>query len=163
MVEFFEGLKPLSPLQMDVEWLEMSLRRRDVEQWMKHRHLPEDLRSKVRDSKRYNWAATQGVNEENLMEHLPEDLQRDIRRNIFKFLKTRFSQKMDEPILDAIDERLRQMVTDIAQKDKNKAKRTKPSTGMERATLAILYSPIGYGCVAHDPMTPNDCVKNNQD
>ncbi|GKG04547.1 hypothetical protein Tco_0314934, partial [Tanacetum coccineum] len=40
--------------------------------------------------------------------------------------------KMDEPILDAIGERLRQMVTDIAQKDKNKAKQTKPSTGMER-------------------------------
>nr|GFC82341.1 probable cyclic nucleotide-gated ion channel 20, chloroplastic [Tanacetum cinerariifolium] len=25
--------------------LEMSLRRRDVEQWMSHRHLPDDLRS----------------------------------------------------------------------------------------------------------------------
>ncbi|GJX73463.1 hypothetical protein Tco_0312058, partial [Tanacetum coccineum] len=31
------------------------------------------------------------------------------------------------------------------------------------ATLAILYLPIGYGCVAHDPRTPNDCVENNHD
>ncbi|KAL0357622.1 UNVERIFIED_CONTAM: putative cyclic nucleotide-gated ion channel 20, chloroplastic [Sesamum calycinum] len=56
--------------------LEMSLRRRDVEQWMSHRRLPEQLRRQVRDSERFNWAATRGVNEEMLMENLPEDLQR---------------------------------------------------------------------------------------
>ncbi|KAK1406405.1 hypothetical protein QVD17_41702 [Tagetes erecta] len=89
--------------------LEMSLRRRDVEQWMSHRHLPEDLRKKVRDSERYNWAATRGVDEEVLMENLPEDLQRDIRRHLFKFVKkVRIFAVMDEPILDAICERLRQ-------------------------------------------------------
>ncbi|KAL8245913.1 hypothetical protein R6Q59_007129 [Mikania micrantha] len=89
--------------------LEMSLRRRDVEQWMSHRHLPEDLRKKVRDSERYTWVATQGVNEEVLMENLPEDLQRDIRRHLFKFVKkVRIFAAMDEPILDAICERLRQ-------------------------------------------------------
>ncbi|PWA82825.1 hypothetical protein CTI12_AA041140 [Artemisia annua] len=89
--------------------LEMSLRRRDVEQWMSHRHLPEDLRRKVRDSERYNWAATQGVNEEMLMENFPEDLQRDIRRHLFKFVKkVRIFSVMDEPFLDAICERLRQ-------------------------------------------------------
>ncbi|KAJ0467021.1 putative cyclic nucleotide-binding domain, Ion transport domain, rmlC-like jelly roll [Helianthus annuus] len=89
--------------------LEMSLRRRDVEQWMSHRHLPEGLRKKVRDSERYHWAATQGVNEEVLMENLPEDLQRDIRRHLFKFVKkVRIFASMDEPILDAICERLRQ-------------------------------------------------------
>ncbi|KAD7477307.1 hypothetical protein R6Q59_007130 [Mikania micrantha] len=89
--------------------LEMSLRRRDVEQWMSHRHLPEDLRKKVRDSERYTWVATRGVNEELLMENLPEDLQRDIRRHLFKFVKkVRIFAVMDEPILDAICERLRQ-------------------------------------------------------
>ncbi|GJZ05422.1 probable cyclic nucleotide-gated ion channel 20, chloroplastic isoform X1, partial [Tanacetum coccineum] len=89
--------------------LEMSLRRRDVEQWMSHRNLPEDLRRKVRDSERYNWAATQGVNEEMLMENFPEDLQRDIRRHLFKFVKkVRIFSVMDEPFLDAICERLRQ-------------------------------------------------------
>ncbi|GJQ98748.1 ty3-gypsy retrotransposon protein [Tanacetum coccineum] len=40
--------------------------------------------SKVRDSERYNWAATQGVNEENLIERFPGDLQKDICRNLFK-------------------------------------------------------------------------------
>ncbi|KAF5934325.1 hypothetical protein HYC85_030496 [Camellia sinensis] len=89
--------------------LEMSLRRRDVEQWMSHRRLPEDLRRHVRQSERYNWAATRGVNEEMLLENLPEDLQRDIRRHLFKFVKkVRIFALMDEPILDAICERLRQ-------------------------------------------------------
>ncbi|KAL7178491.1 hypothetical protein ACSBR1_041954 [Camellia fascicularis] len=89
--------------------LEMSLRRRDVEQWMSHRRLPEDLKRQVRQSERYNWAATRGVNEEMLLENLPEDLQRDIRRHLFKFVKkVRIFALMDEPILDAICERLRQ-------------------------------------------------------
>ncbi|KAF7822036.1 putative cyclic nucleotide-gated ion channel 20, chloroplastic isoform X1 [Senna tora] len=89
--------------------LEMTLRRRDVEQWMSHRRLPENLRRKVRLAERYNWAATRGVNEEMLMENLPEDLQRDIRRHLFKFVKkVRFFELMDEPMLEAIRERLRQ-------------------------------------------------------
>ncbi|XP_021292076.1 probable cyclic nucleotide-gated ion channel 20, chloroplastic isoform X2 [Herrania umbratica] len=89
--------------------LEMSLRRRDVEQWMSHRRLPEELRRKVREAERYNWAATRGVNEEMLLENLPEDLQRDIRRHLFKFVKkVRIFALMDDPILDAICERLRQ-------------------------------------------------------
>uniref|UniRef100_A0A7N2MRH4 Uncharacterized protein n=1 Tax=Quercus lobata TaxID=97700 RepID=A0A7N2MRH4_QUELO len=67
--------------------LEMSLRRRDVEQWMSHRRLPEELRRQVRQAERYNWAATRGVNEEILLENLPEDLQRDIRRHLCKFVK----------------------------------------------------------------------------
>ncbi|KAL8547797.1 hypothetical protein ACS0TY_007216 [Phlomoides rotata] len=88
--------------------LEMSLRRRDVELWMSHRRLPEDLRCQVRSSERFNWAATRGVNEEVLMENLPEDLQRQIRRHLFKFVeKVRIFQLMDEPIIDAIRERLK--------------------------------------------------------
>ncbi|XP_073134490.1 probable cyclic nucleotide-gated ion channel 20, chloroplastic [Henckelia pumila] len=88
--------------------LEMSLRRRDVEQWMSHRRLPEDLRRQVREAERFSWAATRGVNEEMLMEGLPEDLQREIRRHLFKFVKkVRIFQVLDEPIIDAICERLR--------------------------------------------------------
>nr|KYP39022.1 hypothetical protein KK1_039695 [Cajanus cajan] len=67
--------------------LEMELRGRDVEQWLSHRRIPEDLRRRVRMAERYNWAATRGVNEEMLMENLPEDLQTDIRRHLFKFVK----------------------------------------------------------------------------
>ncbi|XP_028181758.1 probable cyclic nucleotide-gated ion channel 20, chloroplastic isoform X5 [Glycine soja] len=89
--------------------LEMQLRGRDVEQWMSHRRLPEDLRRRVRQAERYSWAATRGVNEEILLENLPEDLQTDIRRHLFKFVKkVRIFSLMDEPILDAICERLKQ-------------------------------------------------------
>ncbi|XP_022137219.1 probable cyclic nucleotide-gated ion channel 20, chloroplastic [Momordica charantia] len=90
--------------------LEMSLRRRDVEQWMEHRRLPENLRRQVRQAERYNWASTRGVNEERIFENLPEDLQRNIRRHLFRFVnKVRIFALMDyEPILDAIRERLRQ-------------------------------------------------------
>ncbi|RDY07745.1 putative cyclic nucleotide-gated ion channel 20, chloroplastic, partial [Mucuna pruriens] len=89
--------------------LEMQLRGRDVEQWMSHRRLPEDLRKRIREAERYSWAATRGVDEEMLMENLPEDLQRDIRRHLFKFVKeVRIFALMDEPIFDAVCERLRQ-------------------------------------------------------
>uniref|UniRef100_A0A803MS26 Cyclic nucleotide-binding domain-containing protein n=1 Tax=Chenopodium quinoa TaxID=63459 RepID=A0A803MS26_CHEQI len=90
---------------------EMSLRRRDVEQWMSHRHLPQNLRRKIIEAERYNWAATRGVNEEMLMENLPEDVQREIRRHLFKFVeKVRIFKLVDEkePILDAVYERLKQ-------------------------------------------------------
>lgn len=91
--------------------LEMSLRRRDVEQWMSHRRLPQDLRRKVLEAERYTWAATRGVNEEMLMENLPEDIQREVRRHLFKFVeKVRIFTLVDEkePILDAVYERLKQ-------------------------------------------------------
>ncbi|KAK8966741.1 hypothetical protein KSP40_PGU006573 [Platanthera guangdongensis] len=88
--------------------LEMQLRRRDVEQWMSHRRLPEELRRKVRQAERFSWAATRGVNEEELLENLPEDLQRDIWRHFFNFLKkVRLFSLMDEPVLDAIFAKLR--------------------------------------------------------
>ncbi|XP_058108463.1 probable cyclic nucleotide-gated ion channel 20, chloroplastic isoform X1 [Magnolia sinica] len=89
--------------------LEMHLRCRDVEKWMSHRQLPEDLRRQVRLSEIFNWVAHRGVNEEALMENLPEDLQKDIRRHLFKFLKkVRIFTEMEDPILDAIYERLKQ-------------------------------------------------------
>ncbi|XP_019052076.1 PREDICTED: probable cyclic nucleotide-gated ion channel 20, chloroplastic [Nelumbo nucifera] len=91
--------------------LEMQLRRRDVEKWMSHRRLPLPLRRQVRQSEHFNWAATQGVNEEMLLDNLPEDLQRDICRHLFKFLnKVRIFALMEDPILDAIRERLRQRI-----------------------------------------------------
>ncbi|KAG2333222.1 hypothetical protein Bca52824_004402 [Brassica carinata] len=89
--------------------LEMTLRRRDVEQWMSHRRLPEGIRKRVREAERFNWAATRGVNEELLFEKMPDDLQGDIRRHLFIFLKkVRIFSLMDESILDSIRERLRQ-------------------------------------------------------
>ncbi|XP_045817190.1 probable cyclic nucleotide-gated ion channel 20, chloroplastic [Trifolium pratense] len=89
--------------------LEMQLRGRDVEQWMSHHRLPEDLKRRVRQAERYSWAATKGVPEKMVLNNLPEDLQTDIRRHLFKFVKSvRIFSLMDEdePILDAIRERL---------------------------------------------------------
>ncbi|WJX71869.1 putative cyclic nucleotide-gated ion channel 20, chloroplastic [Trifolium repens] len=72
---------------------------------MRHRRLPENLKRRVRQDERYNWAATR----ETLIVNLPEDLQIDIRRHLFNFIKKiRIFSLMDEPILDAICERLRQ-------------------------------------------------------
>ncbi|GAB2247684.1 hypothetical protein Droror1_Dr00007566 [Drosera rotundifolia] len=89
--------------------LEMSLRQRDVEQWMNHRRMPEDLKKKVREAERYSWVATRGVNERTLMENLPEDLQREIRRHLFNFVtKVHMFFCLKENVLDAICERLRQ-------------------------------------------------------
>ncbi|KAK4280605.1 hypothetical protein QN277_012211 [Acacia crassicarpa] len=89
--------------------LEMSLRLRDVKQWMSHGHLPYDLRRRVIEAERHNWAATRGINVEMLLESLPDELQRDIRRYLFKFLKkVRIFALMDEPFLDVICEKLRQ-------------------------------------------------------
>ncbi|XP_038987401.1 probable cyclic nucleotide-gated ion channel 20, chloroplastic [Phoenix dactylifera] len=89
--------------------LEMQLRRRDVERWMSHRRLPEYLKRQVRQAERFSWAATRGVNEEELLENLPEDIQREIRRHFFKFLhKVRIFSLMDEPLFDAVCEKLRQ-------------------------------------------------------
>ncbi|CAN6991102.1 unnamed protein product [Brassica rapa subsp. trilocularis] len=94
---------------LDRRRMEMMLRRRDVEQWMSHRLLPEDIRKRVREAERFNWAATRGVNEEFLFENMPEDLLRDIKRHLFKFLKkVRIFSLMDESILDSIRERLKQ-------------------------------------------------------
>ncbi|XP_042006382.1 probable cyclic nucleotide-gated ion channel 20, chloroplastic isoform X2 [Salvia splendens] len=88
--------------------LEKSLRGRDVEQWMSHRRLPKHLRRQVRAAERFNWAATRGVNEDSLIENLPEDLQREIRRHLFKFVKkVRIFQLLDEPVIDAIQEKLK--------------------------------------------------------
>ncbi|KAG8388507.1 hypothetical protein BUALT_Bualt02G0132800 [Buddleja alternifolia] len=86
---------------------EMLLRQHDVERWMRRHCLPDELRRQVRDAERFNWAATRGVNEGMLMENLPEDLQREIRRHLFKFVrKVKKFQQLDEPIIDAICERL---------------------------------------------------------
>uniref|UniRef100_J3MC80 Cyclic nucleotide-binding domain-containing protein n=1 Tax=Oryza brachyantha TaxID=4533 RepID=J3MC80_ORYBR len=89
--------------------LEMQLRRRDVEHWMSHRRLPEDLRRRVRCAERFSWVATSGVNEEELLSNLPEDVQRDIRRHFFGFLKkVRLFNLMDNATWDAICDKLRQ-------------------------------------------------------
>lgn len=60
----------------------MRVKRRDSEQWMRHRNLPQDIVQRVRRYDQYKWVATRGVNEEVLVQSLPSDLRRDIKRHL---------------------------------------------------------------------------------
>ncbi|XP_059445397.1 LOW QUALITY PROTEIN: cyclic nucleotide-gated ion channel 1 [Corylus avellana] len=83
---------------------EMRVKRRDAEQWMSHRLLPEDLRERIRRYEHYKWQETRGVDEENLLRNLPKDLRRDIKRHLCLALLMRVPmfEKMDEQLLDAM-------------------------------------------------------------
>ncbi|KAI4344366.1 hypothetical protein L6164_011600 [Bauhinia variegata] len=87
---------------------EWRLKRRDTEEWMRHRQLPEDLRQLVRRFVQYKWVATRGVDEETILQGLPADLRRDIQRHLCLDLVRRvpFFSQMDDQLLDAICERL---------------------------------------------------------
>ncbi|KAL2902326.1 putative cyclic nucleotide-gated ion channel 8 [Bienertia sinuspersici] len=61
---------------------EMRIKRRDSEQWMHHRLLPQVLRERVRRYNQYKWLETRGVDEEGLVQSLPKDLRRDIKRHL---------------------------------------------------------------------------------
>lgn len=96
----------LQSLTMRLE--EWRLRRRDTEEWMRHRQLPEDLRKRVRRFVQYKWVATRGVHEDIILHGLPADLRRDIQRHLCLDLVRRvpFFSQMDDQLLDAICERL---------------------------------------------------------
>lgn len=87
---------------------EWRLRRRDTEEWMRHRQLPQDLQERVRRFVQYKWLATRGVDEESILHALPTDLRRDIQRHLCLDLIRRvpFFSQMDGQLLDAICERL---------------------------------------------------------
>lgn len=88
---------------------EMRVKRRDTEQWMHHRNLPQDIQQRVRRYDQYKWVATQGVDEEMLVQSLPSDLRRDIKRHLCLRLVRRvpFCDQMDDSLLDAMCERLK--------------------------------------------------------
>ena len=67
------------------------MKRRDAEQWMSHRLLPETLRERIRRYEQYKWQETRGVDEENLICNLPKDLRRDIKRHLCLALLMRVS------------------------------------------------------------------------
>lgn len=69
----------------------MRVKRRDAEQWMSHRLLPESLRDRIRRYEQYKWQETRGVDEENLLRNLPKDLRRDIKRHLCLALLMRVS------------------------------------------------------------------------
>ncbi|XP_010915663.1 cyclic nucleotide-gated ion channel 1 [Elaeis guineensis] len=88
---------------------EMRVKRRDAEQWMSHRLLPESLRERIRRHEQYRWQETRGVNEENILRNLPKDLRRDIKRHLCLKLLMRVPlfEKMDDQLMDAMCDRLK--------------------------------------------------------
>ncbi|VFQ67558.1 unnamed protein product [Cuscuta campestris] len=88
---------------------EMRVKRRDAEQWMSHRLLPENLRERIRRYEQYKWQQTRGVDEENLIRSLPKDLRRDIKHHLCLALLMRVPmfEKMDDQLLDAMCDRLK--------------------------------------------------------
>ncbi|XAR62971.1 hypothetical protein NMG60_11022732 [Bertholletia excelsa] len=99
--------KYLQSLTVRVE--EMRVKRRDAEQWMSHRMLPENLRERIRRYEQYKWQETRGVEEEALTRNLPKDVRRDIKRHLCWSLLTRVPmfEQMDEQLLDAVCDRLK--------------------------------------------------------
>lgn len=61
---------------------EWRVKKRDTEEWMRHRQLPEELQERVRRFVHYKWLATRGVDEESILESLPLDLRREIQRHL---------------------------------------------------------------------------------
>ncbi|CAN1158393.1 Cyclic nucleotide-gated ion channel 1 [Linum perenne] len=88
---------------------EMRVKRRDAEQWMSHRMLPDNLRERIRRHEQYKWQETRGVDEEKLVHNLPKDIRRDIKRHLCLALLMRVPmfEKMDEQLLDAMCDRLK--------------------------------------------------------
>lgn len=88
---------------------EMRVKRRDAEQWMSHRLLPEPLKERIRRYEQYKWQETRGVDEDNLIRNLPKDLRRDIKRHLcLKLLKrVPMFEKMDDQLMDAMCDRLK--------------------------------------------------------
>ncbi|CAI0449896.1 unnamed protein product [Linum tenue] len=88
---------------------EMRVKRRDAEQWMSHRMLPDNLRERIRRHEQYKWQETRGVDEENLVHTLPKDIRRDIKRHLCLALLMRVPmfEKMDDQLLDALCDRLK--------------------------------------------------------
>ncbi|MCD7453076.1 hypothetical protein HAX54_019508 [Datura stramonium] len=82
------------------------VKRRDTEEWMRHRQLPEELQDRVRRFVQYKWLATRGVEEEEILLSLPLDLRRQIQRHLCLALVRRvpFFSQMDDQLLDAICE-----------------------------------------------------------
>ncbi|GKV49987.1 hypothetical protein SLEP1_g56705 [Rubroshorea leprosula] len=88
---------------------ELRIKKADVERWMKHRMLSENLKERIRHYQRRKWQATRGVDEESLMSCLPRDLRVDIKHFLCLDLLMRVPmfEKMDEQLIDAMCDRLK--------------------------------------------------------
>lgn len=60
----------------------LHLKMRSMEWWMKRRKLPKETKQRVRLYERQRWAATRGVDECEMIRHMPEGLRRDIKYHL---------------------------------------------------------------------------------
>ncbi|GAB2220770.1 hypothetical protein Droror1_Dr00008442, partial [Drosera rotundifolia] len=123
---------------------EWRIKRRDTEEWMRHRQLPEDLKECIRRFVQYKWLATRGVDEESILQSLPLDLRREIQRHLCLGLVRRvpFFAQMDDQLLDSICERL---VSSLSTKGTYMIREGDPVTEMFFIIRGQLESSTTYG------------------
>ncbi|KAK1360732.1 Cyclic nucleotide-binding domain-containing protein [Heracleum sosnowskyi] len=90
----------------------MQLKMRNVEWWMRKRHLPHEFRQRVRNYERHRWAAMRGVDECDMTRNLPEGLRRDIKYHLCLDLvrQVPLFQHMDSLVLENICDRVKSLI-----------------------------------------------------
>nr|CAD1841218.1 unnamed protein product [Ananas comosus var. bracteatus] len=90
----------------------LHLKMRSMEWWMKRRKLPKETKQRVRLYERQRWAATRGVDECEMIRHMPEGLRRDIKYHLCLDLvrQVPLFQHMDELVLENICDRVKSLI-----------------------------------------------------
>ncbi|KAJ0100847.1 hypothetical protein Patl1_04536 [Pistacia atlantica] len=90
----------------------MQLKMRNIEWWMRKRHLPQGFRQRVRTYERQRWAAMRGVDECEMISNLPEGLRRDIKYHLCLDLvrQVPLFQHMDDLVLENICDRVKSLI-----------------------------------------------------
>ncbi|KAJ4823239.1 Cyclic nucleotide-gated ion channel 4 [Turnera subulata] len=90
----------------------MQLKMRNIEWWMRKRHLPQGFRQRVRNYERQRWAAMRGVDECDMIRNLPEGLRRDIKYHLCLDLvrQVPLFQHMDDLVLENICDRVKSLI-----------------------------------------------------
>ncbi|XP_031388587.1 cyclic nucleotide-gated ion channel 4 [Punica granatum] len=90
----------------------MQLKMRNIEWWMRKRHLPPGFQQRVRNYERQRWAAMRGVDECEMIRNLPEGLRRDIKYHLCLDLvrQVPLFQHMDDLVLENICDRVKSLI-----------------------------------------------------
>ncbi|XP_071733693.1 cyclic nucleotide-gated ion channel 4-like [Rutidosis leptorrhynchoides] len=90
----------------------MQLKMRNIEWWMRRRHLPQAFKQRVRNYERQRWAAMRGVDECEMIRNLPEGLRRDIKYHLCLDLvrQVPLFQHMDNLVLENICDRVKSLI-----------------------------------------------------
>lgn len=90
----------------------MQLKMRNIEWWMRRRHLPPAYKQRVRNYERQRWAAMRGVDECEMIRNLPEGLRRDIKYHLCLDLvrQVPLFQHMDNLVLENICDRVKSLI-----------------------------------------------------